>query len=809
MPVFASFFAQVTSPLILILLTAAIVSFALGRRLDSIVILLVVVVNSTFATFWEIRAKSAIASLKKFLSPKAKVIRNGAETEIPIKELKIGDMVLIEAGDRVPADGVLKQSTSLQIDESAITGESIPVEKKTGSEVFAGTAVVVGSGIFKTEKTGEATQIGQIAKSVVSHPEVVTPLQKKVAALGKFLAVILLVISAITFLLGIVSRYDSGLMFTTAVALAVSAVPEGLPVAVTVVLAFGVVKMAKNRAIVAKLVSVEALGSVTTIATDKTGTLTKGEIQANKVYLTDQKLIADVSNLTQSESLKRLLIAGVLCNNARIRKDDQLQIIGDRLEAALLTFAEKFNLNWSIIRNKFPKVAEFPFDPKFRYMATLHQVPDSGLFSGKQVFFVKGAPKEVAALCDSQLDREEIERIADKLAKQGLRVLAIATHQIRESWAGIEKEKVAGKLTLLGLVGFADEIRPETAETIQKLKDARINILMVTGDHELTALHIAQEAGMLDGKKVASWSENKQQEILAKISDLAVIARVPPAAKMEIVKKLQRSGEIVAMTGDGVNDGPALVAADVGVALGRHGTDLAKGVADIVLTDDNLRTLYTAVVTGRVIFENIRKIVVYLLADSFGAIITTVGAILIGLPLPLLPTQILWINLVTDSLPDIALAAEPAEPKIFASAPAKNSQILELPHKVLVFLIGVVSGLAALAVFTIILATSSNLEYARTVTFATMGANTLIYVFSVRSLSSHFWQINLLSNKFLLASIVGGFFILALGIYLPPLQLLFATIPLGFFDWLFVGTVCLIVVTVIELAKTFFVIEND
>lgn len=810
MQVLASFITQLKSPLILILLAASVVSIILGRVTDGGVILVVVAINSIFGAFWEVRAAKAVESLKKYIAPKAKIIVQGIEKEIDAAQLKSGDLVLVEAGDRVPADGVLTEANLIQIDESALSGESIPVEKKVNGKVYAGTLVLVGSGVFRVAAAGDTTEIAKIAKVVAESPEVESPLQKRIAALGRFLAVTLLAVSFATFLTGLILNYDASLMFTLGVALAVSSVPEGLPIAVTVVLAVGLVKMAKRKAIVRKLAAVEALGSVTIIVTDKTGTLTKGEIAAEKVYLHQEKKLEDVATLKNSQALARLLIVGVLCNNARILADGEIKIIGDPAEAALLILAEKAKVDWRKIRSQFKRVGEFPFDPKLRYMATLNQVPkNNDKFAGQQVLFVKGAPPDVINLCDSELDQEEILRITEKMARQGLRVLAFAFAEIGKAWVGIEKEKFSGKLKFLGLVGFADQVREEAWQTVEKLKAAGVQVLMVTGDHELTAIQVAKNSGILAEKQAIAWGFTKSKDIiLASLEKYSVLARVPPAAKSEIVKKLQTNGEIVAMTGDGVNDAPALVAADVGVALGAHGTDVAKEAADIVLTDDNLSTIYSALVEGRVIFENIKKIVVYLLSDSFGAIILTIGAIFLGAPLPLLPTQILWINLVTDSLPDIALAFEPAEAKVLTEKPAKNSQILNFDLKFLVLAIGAASGLVTLFLFVATFSLTSNLEYARTLTFATLGANTLVYVFSVRSFRQNLWQTNFLSNKFLLVSIFAGFAVLILGIYFKPLASIFETIFLKPADWLIVAAACLFVVFVVEVAKSFFILKQ-
>ncbi len=810
MQILASFAAQLKSPLILILLAASVISIILGRVTDGAVILAVVAINSIFGAFWEVRAEKALESLKKYIAPKAKLILEGTEKEVDANDLKAGDLVLIEAGDRVPADGVLTEATFIKIDESPITGESLPVEKKAKDLVLAGTLVLVGSGVFRVEGVGVETEIGKIAKTVAESPEVASPLQKKISTLGRFLAIILLLISVVTFVIGLIAQYNPSLMFTTAVALAVASVPEGLPIAVTVVLAAGLVKMSRQKAIVRKLAAVEALGAVTVIATDKTGTLTKGEISASKVYLHEEKLMQDVETLESSLVLKKLLITGILCNNARVKKDDGVKIIGDSIEAAILLLAEKAGLDWLKIRSEFKRVVEFPFDPKLRYMATLNLVPKSNdYFSGNQILFVKGAPHDVLKLCDSELDHDEVLRITAKMARQGLRVLSFAFAVIKQPWAGIEKEKFSGKLKFLGLVGFADQVRAETAETVEKLKAAGCKVLMVTGDHELTAIQVAKNSGILDGKQAVSWGFTKPpDEILASLEKYSVLARVPPAAKSEIVKKLQANGEIVAMTGDGVNDAPALVAADVGVALGAHGTDVAKEAADIVLTDDNLSTIYSALVEGRVIFENIKKIVVYLLSDSFGAIILTAGAIFLGAPLPLLPAQILWINLVTDSLPDIALAFEPAEAKVLTETSAKNSQILNFDLKFLVLTIAVVSGLATLFLFVATFSLTSNLEYARTLTFATLGANTLVYVFSVRSLRQNLWKTNFFANKLLLFSVLAGFVILISGIYFRPLASLFETIFLKPADWLIVAGTCLFVVFIVEVTKSFFILKQ-
>ena len=813
------FISQFTNPLIFLLLVAAIIALLLGEVIDGLFIIVASIINVLFGFFMEFRASRALAALKTYLAPKAKVVRGGQEQVIDAQDLHHGDVFVIEAGDRVPADGPILEAYALKVDQSSLTGESIPLEKNVGETVLAGSLVVAGRAVGKVKKVGEETEIGKVEKFVAQAEEVTSPLEERITTFAKVLGLIIVFLSFVIFILGLLIGYPAKTIFVTSVALTVSAIPEGLPIAMTVILAISVWRMAKRKAIVKKLSAVESLGSVTIIATDKTGTLTRGEIKAEELFLDGEKFLVSGSgykahgeilknghqvNIKNLPKLKKLLLAGLLCNDSRIRGEDHAPvIIGDPSEAALVVLAQKAGFDPEKSRQNFPRIAEFPFDAKLRYMVTLHQVMKKDSQEVKQLLLVKGSPDRVLSLCDKKIDKTNLNKKTIEMAQRGLRVFALAQKEIKEEWRGIEHEKISGKLDFLGFVGFEDPVREETAETVRMAKLIGIKVVMVTGDHPETAKAVAKESGidageLILGKELENMSDD---ELARRVGETAIFASITPGQKLKIIKAYQKMGEIVAMTGDGVNDAPALISADVGVGMGKIGTDVAKEASDIVITDDNLSTIYKAVEEGRVIFENLKKVVGYILAGAFTLLTTVLASVILGLPLPLAPAQILWINIVTDTVPDIALAFEKKDQDLKKAVVSHQKRILDSKSLYLILLTSITLSVFLVLLFAIVFARTGDLAFSRTLVFATMGFSTLIFVFSFRTLGRLFFQIPLFSNRFLLTSQIFAFFVLLAGIYLPFFQSILRTVPLTIANWVVVFLVGLSVLFVVECGK--------
>ncbi|MEM5772832.1 MAG: cation-translocating P-type ATPase, partial [Candidatus Aenigmatarchaeota archaeon] len=697
---FKIFLRQFKSFLIAILLVAAIVSLFLKEFLDASAIFAILMMNAFLGFYQEYKAEKAMESLKKMMVQKVKVIREGKQTEISSKELVPGDIIILEEGEGIPADARIIEAFSLATDESALTGESTPVEKQVkpiqdlpiaerSNMVFMGTYVARGRGKAIVVATGMNTEVGKIAKEI-EEAEEETPLQKKLDKFGKWLGLLVLVVCFFVFVLGYLEDLDIVDDFFTAVALAVSAVPEGLPAVVTVALALGVNRMAKRNALVRKLSAVETLGCTTVIAADKTGTMTVNEMCVKKVWCSGK--IVEVSGTgfeprgeffsegksvepTKDNDLMLLIKAGLICNNSTIEfKEGKWHVIGDPTEAALLVLASKAGL-----AKQEKAEFEIPFSSERKLMTVVYK-------QGKEfVAFTKGAPEKVLQLSTYILKKGKAERLGEKekakisfemeeMAKQGFRVLALAYKRVKK----IEESKLEKGLTFLGFVGMIDPPRPEVKQAIETCKQAGIRVVMITGDHRLTALAIAKEIGLVEGEEEILTGEElekmSEEELEEKVEKVAIYARVSPQHKSRIVKALKKKGHIVAVTGDGINDAPALKKSDIGVAMGIKGTDVAKEASDMVLLDDNFATIVNAVEEGRGIYDNIRKFVRFLLCINFDeiALITTaiiLSTMLPNLPLPLLPLQILWLNLVTDGFPALALTADPYEEDLMKKKP--------------------------------------------------------------------------------------------------------------------------------------------
>lgn len=835
---------QLKSPLVYVLLIAALITFFLEEFVDTGVILVAVLINTVVGFIQETKAEQALEKLKQMVEHKSNVLRDGIEKEINAEDIVPGDIIMLRAGDKIPADGRVLEIHDFEVDESALTGESVPVTKvvKTldqkgvlqGKEnmVYMGTAVVKGRGLAVITSTGTNTKFGQIALLLKETKKEKTPLQLKLAKFSKLFSILTFVIVVIIFVIGILRDHEPEEMFTTSVAVAVAAIPEGLLVAVTIILAIGMQRILKSGSLVRKLIAAETLGSTTVICTDKTGTLTKGEMQVDHIMTFDSvfSLNDAKGNKIIDEEKNKLdhIIAikiGIICNNAVIENPDdklEMKIHGDYTERALLQSGMSVGFDPQKIKKDFVRIDEIPFDSERKFMATLNKSN-----SGKYEMYVKGAPEEVINRSrfvlikgkERQMTEEDLKLLRknqDDLSKKGLRVLGVAfkrvSEEIREDFKEENDDELVSELVFVGLMALKDPIRPEAKNTIELAKKAGIRTIMITGDNHLTAKTIANELGMkvedeniLDGEELEKMSTKEFNNIVGKIK---VYARVAPHHKSRIVDAWQNKGEVVAMTGDGVNDAPALKSADIGVALG-SGTEVAKGTADIVLLDNNFKTIITAVEQGRVIFENIRKVILYLVSDSFSEVIVIGGSLLIGIPLPIAAAQILWINLVTDGLPDAALTLEPKEKNIMSEPPRKKDEpLLNFEIKLLIAAISIVSGVLTLLVFMYVLNVTGDFARASTIAFSILAIDSLVYVFSIRSLRHSIFKENIFSNKYLVGAVVIAFVFQLLAIYHPFLQKVLKTTALDFADWTIIAFICAAELVVIEAVKYVFLLKK-
>jgi len=720
---------QFTDLMVIILIIAAVISAVLGEATDVAVILAIVALNAMLGIYQEYRAEQALAALSRLQVPQVRVRRGGQVQEISAEELVPGDMVLLEEGDRVPADGRLVDAVNLQIEEAALTGESVPVSKDTAAiqssenvtvgdrqnMAFMGTAVNYGRGEMVVTTTGLQTELGNIAAMLLQVEEGITPLQRRLNQLGRILAAGALIVVAIVFVVGfVVQGIPADQMFLIAISLAVAAVPEGLPALVTIGLSLGASRMVKRHALIRRLPAVETLGSVTVICSDKTGTLTKNEMTATYLvlprhedikvegtgYVAEGSLVYlgsnDPNNLGKpvdaenDDSAQRMLKAMALSTNAHLETQNvgnQIKVVGDNTEAALLVAAQKIGFTRERLEEDLPRVAELPFSSERKAMTTVHQVVGD---TAKRLFpntpyiaITKGAPDKLIEWAEAEQTPQELVNLNDArrmdwqnqvnlMANDGLRVLGIAYRPLDEVPEDISPE-IERNLELIGLIGILDPARPEAKTAVQRAAQAGIRTIMITGDHALTAEAIARDLGILRAEQKAvtgsQLDEMSEKELAAALQDTSCFARVSPAHKLKLVQTLQRDNNIVAMTGDGVNDAPALKQADIGVAMGITGADVSKGASEMILTDDNFRSIVAAIEEGRAIYDNIKKFIKYLLSSNVGEILVMFVALLINLPIPLLAIQILWINLVTDGLPAIALGFEPAEEGVMKRRP--------------------------------------------------------------------------------------------------------------------------------------------
>lgn len=861
---------QFKETMVIILIIAAIISLLLGEYTDAVAIFLIVVVNAIIGFRQEYKAEQAMAALKKLAVPTVRVRRNGHVKEVSSITLVPGDVVMLEAGNIVPADCRLFESVNLQSQEAALTGESEPVIKSVDplevedlhladrkNMVYMGTTITYGRGQGFVVSTGMDTELGAIAELMQTAEPEPTPLQKRLAQLGKGLAVAAFVLVAIVFLLGWYQGEDLKVLFLTAISMAVAAVPEGLPAVVTISLALGARRMLQRQALIRKLPAVEALGSVTVICSDKTGTLTENrmtvtvlDIAENSIDLTEEELRIpfkdvrttcydvdpdpeQVDTLRANPALALLLAGGALCNDALLEcpedKPDGFQIVGDPTEGALLLAATRMGLIKDKLEAVFPRVAEVPFDSDRKRMTTVHEMPkvageipeaykliwdwEGWTANINYLEFTKGAIDGLVEIStqvwvDNRIEaisEEWIERIDsanEHLAQKGMRVLGVACRSLEEPPANIDEVDIEQELIFVGLIGMIDPARPEVLDAVRSSKKAGIRPIMITGDHPLTARYIAEELGIyaeipdgdgiLTGREIDGLSKS---DLGRTVMETSVYARVTPEHKLRLVEALQGQGEIVAMTGDGVNDAPALKKANIGVAMGITGTDVSKEASDIVLLDDNFATIVAAVEEGRVIYDNIRKFIQYTLSSNMGEIWVMLVAPLLGMPLPLSPLQILWINLVTDGLPGLALSVEQGESDTMRRPPyPPNENIFARGLGKNIIWVGFLMAIVSLGVGYWYWQDDS--PYWQTMIFTTLTLSEMGYVMAIRSYSQSLFQIGVFSNRALVGAVLLTTGLQMMVIYVPLFSGLFKTVALPLQELL----ICLLLSTVVFFA---------
>lgn len=829
---FLVFFSQFKSPLMYILVIAGGVTLFLKEFTDSIVIFGAVLVNAIVGFIQEYKAMKAFEVLKKVIKVKALVLREGRKKETLAEDLVPGDIVFLKAGDKVPADGRIIEARGLEVNEAVLTGESIPSPKSEKvlpkevpladreNMVYMGSVVEGGEGKIVVTSIGTSTEFGKIAQSLKEIEEEKTPYQKKLASFSKIIAIFIVIICFFIFIEGMIrlnqlpikERFEQ--MFTTAVAIAVAAIPEGLPIAMTVILALGMQRIFKKKGLVRKLVAAETLGSTSVICTDKTGTLTEGKMRLAKLIL-PQEIIFGENPENLKKERKLLLKSGIFSSEVFIENPSdppQKWILkGSATEKAIVKKAIESGIDIQKLEKEEKEIWELPFYEKNKFSASLREKEGEE----KVRFYIKGAPEiliEVSRWVETKEGKKEIsfsekEKLLNcfqNLAKEGFRVLAGAIKEEKEKKKDFKAEEIINDLVFLGFFVLEDPIRPQAKEAIKKCQEAGMKVIIVTGDHKLTAMAVARKVGLevkedevLEGKDLEKISDRDLKERIEKIK---IFARVEPVQKLRIVKAWQERGEIVAMTGDGVNDSPALKKADVGIALG-SGSDVAREVSDLVLLEDNFSVIVAAVEEGRGIVDNIRKVITYLLSDSFTEVILVGVSILARIPLPILPAQILWINLIEDSLPNMALAFEPKEKDIMKRKPEKEKPLLTGEMKFIIFAIGILTDFILLAIFFWLWQQKKDINYIRTVVFACLAIDSLFYVFSCKSLRKNIWQIDIFSNKYLIWAVIGGILMLFLGIYLPPFQSLLKTTPLGIFEWGLILATGMIEIFLLEMTK--------
>ncbi len=821
---------QFSSPLIVILVAAAAVSYALDDRVDAHVILAAVVLNVVVGFIQEYRAERTIEALHRVVRYQALVLRDGVERLVASEDLVVGDLLRLRAGDRIVADARVMSATNLQVNEAVLTGEALPVEKiakrLSGEEtladqrnmVFSGTTVVEGSGLAFVVATGVRTEFGRIITAVREAEEPPTPWQQRLNNFARFLTLLIGIVAIALFCLGMLTGRSFVEMFAVSVAIAVAAIPEGLAIGVTVVLVVGMRRILKRQALTRQLVAVETLGSTTVLCVDKTGTVTEGNMAVARVVTNNHDLEANpdalhahAQDVAPSVSTLRLFRIGLLCNDAHIENEDASYehrlITGSPTERALVLAAHAVGFTRTALEKEEPRLESLPFDSNRKYMLTVHRLKQG------HMLYCKGAPEVVIGACRA-IDRDgtahpldarrsaELLRRAEQLSREGLRVLAFAYAPVRSDEL---PEGQLPPLTFVGFVGLKDPLRPESAPAIARLQAAGIRVAMITGDHRLTAEAIARELGILSGRKTVVSGRDlatmTDEELQRRVADIAVYARVTAQDKIRIVKAWKARGEVVAMTGDGINDAAALKAADIGIALG-SGTDVAKEASRLILLDDNVKTIAAAVEEGRIIFENVRKVTLYLLSDSFAAVLLVALSLIAGLPLALSAAQILWINLIADGLPNIALTVEPKERDVMREAPrSRKEPLVDTSGRRFIMAVSLFMGLFAFLIFAFVERASGDVVLAQSVTFLALGTTTLMYTFSLRNTFGTIFATNPFRNLWLCVAVAGGLGLQWIAVSWGPLQRFLGTSSRAWDYWPLVLIMVILVLTFVEATK--------
>jgi len=838
---------QFKETLILILIAAAVVSILIGEAIDSAVILVIVFASAGLGFYQEYRAEQSLALLKKLAAPAATVIRDGQEKVVPARELVPGDLIMLDPGDKVPADARIVDQMNLQIDEAMLTGESVPVEKSVevlqvevplqerDNIAFSGTVVTYGRGKAVVFATGMGTEFGKIARMIQTDEQPQTPLEKRMDELGNWMIKVLLATVALVSVLGILRGHELLEMFLWGVSLAVAAVPEALPAVVTGALAIGVYRMARRKAIVRHLPATETLGSTTVICSDKTGTLTKGEMTVKRVYAEGN--VYEVTGVgyeprgdfkpsltdVEQDPVKFTCLCGVLCNDAKLtNQNGSWKIIGDPTEGALVVAAAKAHIDVDAARQDYPRVAEVPFTSERKMMSTVHKTKE-----GQYLLAAKGAAEVVIEKCSKlqhqsssvvldQDSRQKALHTNDSFAAEGFRVLAVGYRLLDELPDEVD-EGIEREMTFLGLLGMIDPPREEATEAVKLCKKAGVCVVMITGDHKLTATWVAKELGILkEGDLAFTGSELDRlgdEEFASIVDKISVYSRTAPEHKSRIVEALKKRGNVVAMTGDGINDAPALKKSDIGVAMGITGTDVTKDASDMILADDNFATIVAAVYEGRGIFENIRKYLTYLLSANIGEILIMAVAGLIALPLPLLAKHLLFVNLATDGLPALALGTDPPDPLVMEKPPRDPAEsIFATVHRWLAGIALLLLGAASVAFIYGLVSygwTFANPVAiaelkARSMVFATIVYFEIFFAFSCRSFSRTFLATDPLGNKSLLAAVLGQAVLIPFIFQIPLLANLFSVTALKSTEWLIVVGLGSLGFILSELAKVVF-----
>ena len=796
------FIKQFNDFMIIILIIASIVSAGISYiqgendYFDAIIIIAIVILNAIMGVVQEAKAEKSIEALKEMTPPKAKVIREGRTKEINAEELVPGDIIILEAGNFVPADVRLIESFQLKIEESSLTGETEPILKDANkicqsketlgdmkNMAFMSTIIVNGHGKAVVTQTGMDTKVGKIANMMIENEAPQTPIQKKLGQVGKVLGMVCLAICIIIFIIGIIKKIEPMEMFMTSVGLAVAAIPEGLPAIVTIMLSIGVTKMAKKNSIIRKLPAVETLGSSNVICSDKTGTLTQNKMEVVEIRAKSPSLAIELATMCTDCDI--------------IYENGKTKIKGEPTEVALVNKAMKEGKNKDELYQLMPRIHEIPFDSNRKMMTTIHKI------GNRYRIITKGAPDVLLHRCQ-HIDQNKVQKENLEMANKALRVIAIGYKEVDTLPNKIDSETVEKDLNFIGLIGMIDPPREGVKESVRTCKNAGIKTVMITGDHIATAKAIAKELEILqEGDKSITGQELDkipQEKLEREIENYAVFARVTPEHKVRIVKAWQKRGSIVAMTGDGVNDSPALKNADIGIAMGKNGTDVAKNAADMILTDDNFVTIVEAVKQGRNIYDNIKKAIHFLIATNIGEIVTIFMGLVLGLKSPLLAIQLLWINLVTDSLPAIAIGLEPPEKDIMERKPVNSKKGIfadGLWNKIIVE--GIMMGMLTLVAFSI-----GNkfygVETGRTMAFIAMGLLELVHSFNIKSEQSIF-KTGILENKFLIGSFILGLLVQTIVVLIPNLAQIFKLVPLNQIQWMITLGISILPIPIIELQK--------